>query len=169
MPDLLQTVIDNSKSRSGAGTQSYGRTASIFNCHAISLYQDLCIWCKKMWMFMDYYSPALGSWETFCFPFSKRPWSLLCLWLRSSVVSKRDIHDREKQDFLLLLTYPHLTMVSEQVHTVLISHIYPFVPLLIPLLVLNGLDEPVHFTALLTNGVEWCFWNEGVFYVCVTQ
>lgn len=107
--------------------------------------------------------------KLFVFPFLKEPWSFLCLWLRSSVVSKRDIHDREKQDFLLLLTYPHLTMVSEQVHTVLISHIYPFVPLLIPLLVLNGLDEPASFTALLTNGVEWCFWNEGVFYVCVTQ
>lgn len=69
-------------------------------------------------------------------------------------------------DSLLLHAYPHLVMVSQQVPTVLIFHIYPFVPFLMSLLFLNDLDEPVRITALLTNGVKWCFCDEGMFCLC---
>lgn len=60
-------------------------------------------------------------------------------------------------DSLLLRAHPHLVMAPQQVPTALIFHIYPFVPFLMSLLFLNDLDEPVHITALLTNGVKWGF------------
>lgn len=82
--------------------------------------------------------------------------------------SKRTMITRST-DSLLVHAYPHLIVAPQQVLTVLIVHIYPFVPLLMSLLFLNGSDEPVCIIALLTNGVKWCFCDEGMFCVCGIQ